>query len=150
MLVIHKVREFNWTWVSNAEVVHLLHRIQKDCWIVIAVVTPIVKANLKLKMKLNLPPTLGDKKNLGLVQCQCRVDRPVTEHIVFQSPQSHSKCLLSGCGLKIKCSPLESALIVIWIDQNWSKMRKIHFFKVLRGKSWFLKMDHTCGSPSYA
>jgi hypothetical protein len=38
-----------------------------------------------------------------------RLNRPVTGHIVSQSPLSHSICLLSSCGLKIKCSQVESA-----------------------------------------
>jgi len=59
-----------------------------------------------------------------------RVNRLVTEHLVSQSPLSYSICLLSTYTLKIKYSPLENALIVIEIAQYWSKMRKIHSFKV--------------------
>jgi hypothetical protein len=35
--------------------------------------------------------------------------------------------------------------MVVQIVQNWSKMRKIHSFKV--GGNWFKKMDWTHGSP---
>ncbi len=43
----------------------------------------------------------------------CRVNRPVTEHLVSQSSLSPSICLLSTYSLKIKYSPLESAPMVV-------------------------------------
>ncbi len=53
-----------------------------------------------------------------------RVNRLVTEHIVSQSPLSHSMCLLSSCGLKINCSQGESAPMGIETAQKRSKLRK--------------------------
>jgi hypothetical protein len=63
----------------------------------------------------------------------------MTEHIVSQSPLSHSICLLSSCGLKIKCSQVESTPMGVSIAQHRSNLRKIHSFKVWRVKIVFKK-----------
>jgi hypothetical protein len=59
-----------------------------------------------------------------------RVNRPITEHLLSVYIYT----------LIIKYSPLENAPMVVKIAQNWSKMRKIHSFKVGRTvKIAFLK-----------
>jgi hypothetical protein len=51
-----------------------------------------------------------------------RVNRLITEHLLSVYIYT----------LIIKYSPLENAPMVVKIAQNWSKMRKIHSFKVGR------------------
>jgi hypothetical protein len=65
-----------------------------------------------------------------------RVNRPVTERLVSQSPPSHSKRLLSTQGLKIKSSRVENAPMPVWVAQNAWKMSKIHPFKVWAVKTF--------------
>jgi len=69
-----------------------------------------------------------------------RVNRPVTEHLLSVYIYT----------LKIKCSPLESAPMVVKIAQNQSKMRKIYSFKVggtlkIAFKKWII---HTTAHDS--
>ncbi len=96
-------------------------------------------------MKNEMPSLLLDEKICFIRLHAYMVNRLVTEHLVSQLLLSHSICLLSTSTLKVKYSPLERAPMVVQIVQNWSKMRKIHSFKV--GGNWFKKMDWTHGSP---
>jgi hypothetical protein len=64
-----------------------------------------------------------------------RVNRPVTEHLLS----------VYIYNLMIKYSPLGNTPMVVKIAQNWSKMRKIHSFKVGRTmkiafKKWIVHM----------
>ncbi len=57
---------------------------------------------------------LGCSSRCSYIQVKiCRVNRPVTEHLVSQSSLSHSICLLSTYTLKIKFSALESAAVML-------------------------------------
>jgi hypothetical protein len=74
--------------------------------------SPIIVALLQLQA-----PNALNANKYGCVHgySSSRVNRPVIEHIVSQSPLSHSICLLSSCGLKIKCSQVESAPMGLYI-----------------------------------